>query len=381
MRLLPSKRQWGSWSLPSKASVAGVWLGVLALLVTLVFWALDHAGPGSDVGGAARRREQEVSIVRAINVAVRNDLLATVNVESGIEKMILDKRFHAAPGLFAAIYSPAAELPPTADTSILPLEVLGPLDDFRRRLSECARQHRLYLDALSRPEGEGTEAALLVYCVALDSEIRAGLILLRRLSDSYPEQDLGDSGLARYQPIEARIEGLSAAVREGQDQRRETRRTEDPYASLITGGDSYAYLLVVQMKDETDEARLMVAHEGQYPLYDINVRVCDLDLMDQLASARSRTLAEWEKAWKSVDVGNLAPHYAREMGRLALPGAGTVRLNVFINARNGQVTQLIRLARTSGGWKRASRVQRDLAGGPRILREDVDRGYPGSPAW
>src|SRR6478609_5690772 len=45
-------------------------------------------------------------------------------------------------------------------------------------------------------------------------------------------------------------------------------------AASVTGGDSFAYMgFLLQF----DVPRLMLFHEGQYPLYGLNARISDLD--------------------------------------------------------------------------------------------------------
>ena len=40
MRLLPTKRQWKNWSLPSKLTAIGAYAGILALVLTVVLQLL-----------------------------------------------------------------------------------------------------------------------------------------------------------------------------------------------------------------------------------------------------------------------------------------------------------------------------------------------------
>ncbi len=37
MNIFPTKAQWNKWSLPSKATYVGVWIGAIALIITIVF--------------------------------------------------------------------------------------------------------------------------------------------------------------------------------------------------------------------------------------------------------------------------------------------------------------------------------------------------------
>jgi hypothetical protein len=44
--LWPSKKQWGSWTLPSKLTVIGVLVGLLGILLAIVLFAINYfSGP------------------------------------------------------------------------------------------------------------------------------------------------------------------------------------------------------------------------------------------------------------------------------------------------------------------------------------------------
>jgi hypothetical protein len=51
MRLVPSRRQWSTWSLPAKASFVGAIVGVLALLLTVAipYWNRNDERPNPTI--------------------------------------------------------------------------------------------------------------------------------------------------------------------------------------------------------------------------------------------------------------------------------------------------------------------------------------------
>ena len=80
-------------------------------------------------------------------------------------------------------------------------------------------------------------------------------------------------------------------------------------AESITGGDSYCY---VQLGNASRHGALLaVIHQGAYPLYNVTVRIADLD-----DGNRQPTLAALGKI---LQVGNMPPGVASMQGEVALP--------------------------------------------------------------
>ncbi len=175
---------------------------------------------------------------------------------------------------------------------------------------------------------------------------------------------------------------LWASVRQTQSER-ELRVRSDEIAELnrtiaasVTGGDSFCYLTPTLGDGTTNSPILMLVHEGEYPLYDVGIRMVNLE---RAAAVEEGEVLTYEMATQADTVynpGNLSPNQARVLGSLELPNEEQQSYNVFIGARNGFVTQLIRLRHINGRWKKALKVVRDYEGEELVLLEKVDPEFP-----
>jgi hypothetical protein len=158
---------------------------------------------------------------------------------------------------------------------------------------------------------------------------------------------------------------------------RELRAKSDEIAELnrtiarsVTGGDSYAYVNLVPGADGA------LVHEGRFPLYDVSVRIVDVDKLNAIARSTSPAAA-FEQSQVVLKIGNLGAQQAAMIGRWPESDSNAQNLNIFVGARNGFTTQLLRLRRVEGTWRRAMRVRRDADNV--ILMEKVDPAYPRDP--
>lgn len=163
----------------------------------------------------------------------------------------------------------------------------------------------------------------------------------------------------------------------------ELRAKSDEIASLsrtiaasVTGGDSFCYLDLGLGDGMINTPLLTLVHQGKYPLYDVGIRIVDLEKLD-LVKGDSK-LEKMALVGKNLNVGNVGPSQAQPMEELQLPSADRQGYNVFISARNGFVTQLIRLQRINGYWKLATKVTRDFYEDKKsvVLLEKVDPEFP-----
>lgn len=145
--------------------------------------------------------------------------------------------------------------------------------------------------------------------------------------------------------------------RELRDRSDEIAELNRRIAASVTGGDSFCYLDVT-VNNETGVVGLNVAHEGEYPLYDVNFCIADLQKGDRIA----------------FQVGNAIPNLVFSVGTIQLPSTCEQDYNVFFSARNGHFMQEIRFRRIDGQWKQAIRV-RWLTDISPVL-ERVEPGFP-----
>jgi len=159
-----------------------------------------------------------------------------------------------------------------------------------------------------------------------------------------------------------------------------SKLAEDAIKS-VTGGDSYCELVFSTPSSskarEDDVQKLMILHSGEHPLYDVNLRIVDVDKLS--TTNKDATLDSFLEALKSAEtikyLGNIAPHSASDFGQLIMPNSGKLDLNLFFSARNGFFNQLIRMRKINGAWLSASKTYRNQpeisADGKTINMNDV----------
>ncbi|MBV9928513.1 MAG: hypothetical protein JOZ96_26090 [Acidobacteria bacterium] len=144
---------------------------------------------------------------------------------------------------------------------------------------------------------------------------------------------------------------------------------------LVTGGDSYCYLNAFGTANYRD---LILIHQGDFPLYDLQIRVVDLDKFDEITKANPNPSREQlSKAEYVHYLGTLNPNQAHIIGNLRLPTDKDEKgYNVFILARNGEFSEPLRFHRANGMWLQAFRVEKSGENPPKTLIEKIDDGFP-----
>jgi len=146
-------------------------------------------------------------------------------------------------------------------------------------------------------------------------------------------------------------------------------------ASSITGGNSFAYIALTPVA--LSAYGLTVIHQGEYPLYDLNVRIVDLA---KWGKKQTRSLFELQKDEQHMRVGNLAAGQASLLGSVQIDSDST-NWNLFFDARNGFWTELLRIRRVGAELKYAIKVKRNSkTGEAETVFEKVDPGYPQTEA-
>lgn len=133
-------------------------------------------------------------------------------------------------------------------------------------------------------------------------------------------------------------------------------------AANVTGGDSYCTLFV-SAPGESNQSGLILMNQGKYPVYDISVKIDDVEHLIDVAKNELGSAGSWAqsrallaKASIVFLPGNLGPGQATELGVLQLPTTEKQSYNVQITARNSYVIQTLRFRRVNGEWKRAEKI-------------------------
>jgi hypothetical protein len=165
---------------------------------------------------------------------------------------------------------------------------------------------------------------------------------------------------------------ITQAIRQAQSQESALR--------TITGGDSFCF---VRLQVGSEGVYPVVLNSGQYPLYDLSMRLWDPE--EWTTTAPISVDAAWPKsASETSQLGTLPNDDYRNAAKLPLPGIDKTYKTyaVEFSARNGSWTQTLWLRRSPKGWKTASIVRRSqrIAKGTPVLGSKmcyyVDQDFP-----
>ena len=149
--------------------------------------------------------------------------------------------------------------------------------------------------------------------------------------------------------------------------RDEISKMQQRLEGLQTGGDSFCYLMLYNFDLQKNIAQnFVVVRKGQYPLYDVRLRILNMN-----------SLMELNKQWVEIS----AP---AEFNLVKWPLSPHEYYRVFIHSRNGQYHQDLQLRRSdiSECWLAATRVTG--TDGSTVRFEHIDNGYEsefGGPTW
>ncbi|GEM_PF-4922512 len=131
--------------------------------------------------------------------------------------------------------------------------------------------------------------------------VLVGELLERRERDGKPKQ-------AKYLPIVifvGAIIALSGSFFAGINQERENRKIYN----VITGGDSFCYVMLTIGSQEPNSLLALVLNQGSFPVYDVS-----LDIVDLNKSVNPSSFEEVIKNRTEISVGNLAPSMSSVIG-------------------------------------------------------------------
>ncbi len=189
--------------------------------------------------------------------------------------------------------------------------------------------------------------------------------------------------LATYRQNQEQIKSANqrvefeSALRAKSDEIAELNKT---IAASITGGDSFCYYSLTNFG--TDSAIASVLPEGNYPLYDVVIRIADVEDLIEVSKNPSLTVEEILSKDKVLNLGNLSGKQAVLLGTVKLPHSDNIRYSISITARNGMFGEEIRLKKVKGVWKSAMKVTRINSSGETpdapdtLLKEFVDPDFP-----
>ncbi len=146
-------------------------------------------------------------------------------------------------------------------------------------------------------------------------------------------------------------------------------RTEE-ILSTVTGGDGYC--TITFLRPFTDRSRVLVANRGATPLYDVTVRIVDLDRMPESNATGVVGFDDFFGSQSLLDIGNMPADAALFLTEpWDFSGDTRRRYKMFFSARNGSWTQSMDLLRENGNWTYTMQIVR----GDSVLYEHTDKTY------
>jgi hypothetical protein len=174
--------------------------------------------------------------------------------------------------------------------------------------------------------------------------------------------------------------GLERQLKEKAD---ENAKLSREIAASVTGGDTFAYLLPAPGLGSKDSIALLLNRDGDYPLYDVEIRISDQAKVDEFmrrhfdSSGTAKpgfSLKAFFEGQAILKVGNVGINQGWVYDGFRLPNPEHFDLGIFIQARNGSVSQRLAMRRINGELKWASIVRRDRDNA--LLVRSVDPGFP-----
>lgn len=137
----------------------------------------------------------------------------------------------------------------------------------------------------------------------------------------------------------------------------------DNTSSIITGGDGFCYIT------RDNHFGLEIIHNGQYPLYNVNAKIVDIDKLNLI---KNPTLENFNNAQVVKSYVELTPNTAHFGDPWELGDETSRSFNIFWSARNGRFEQLLRFKKIGNKWLYATKIIKN----GQILLEEIEREFP-----
>jgi hypothetical protein len=175
--------------------------------------------------------------------------------------------------------------------------------------------------------------------------------------------------------IRTQVEENLGRTEENLKQTQEVINRIEQAIAHITGGNSFCYVDFLLSNPPSNTPRLIILQQGDYPVYDVGIRIVDLEKFDLVKGNLT-----WEAKQQTetiFSIGTIGSQHSMIREPWPLPrDKDQQRYNVFISHRYGHFDELLRLRRVNGKWTRAIKV-RKLVGREYVdLHEVIDATFP-----
>jgi hypothetical protein len=151
----------------------------------------------------------------------------------------------------------------------------------------------------------------------------------------------------------------------------------DEITKQLTGGDSYCYIQFAFPVSSDNLIMVWLKNEGDYPLYDTQVRMVDLHKFHNLEWSVPMPEEEVKKAEALFSFGTIGPHNIAELARIETPAElDAYGVNIWIHTRYKEYVQEARFRRFEGRWRLAHRLFEQTDQGQLLIFEEISKEFP-----
>ena len=150
----------------------------------------------------------------------------------------------------------------------------------------------------------------------------------------------------------------------------------DEITNQLTGGDSYCYVRFAFPLSSDNLIMVWLENDGDYPLYDTQVRMVDLHKFHNLEWSVPMPEEEVKKAETLFSFGTIGPHSIAELARIETPAElDAYGFNIWIHTRYKEFVQEARFKRFEGRWRLAHRLFERTDQGKRLMFEETAQEF------
>lgn len=171
-------------------------------------------------------------------------------------------------------------------------------------------------------------------------------------------QDQRKIGLDTALRIDTSAQALNTGIKQGIEKQENLLDQQKTTLSNLTGGDSYCYLTVGFIDD--DSIILILHNAGDFPLYDISIEMSDRDVIKTIEQKQLQGQALWDfirSNTTTFEQRTISPNVSKFLGTLSLKGVTQKRLRINLWTRYKSFGQDMKLVKQNGEWLFAYRVE------------------------
>ncbi len=120
------------------------------------------------------------------------------------------------------------------------------------------------------------------------------------------------------------------------EKNKEIARIQESIKLAVTG-EGFCYLSLTDENRSVDKQKVMLINPGDYPMYDVNIRIVDLAEFSEKAK---KGKISFDSVGDIYPVGEIGPQRALLLLSWILPDSGVKDLNIFFSSRKGFLRSL-----------------------------------------